>query len=90
MDLFIADLSLSWGDGDDVIDCARRRRPDLAIFLVSGHPRGADAARAAEVSFFLKPVELEVLRSAVDDALQSQQSFSGPRGQSVQVGADTP
>jgi DNA-binding NtrC family response regulator len=68
-DLFIADLSLPWIDGEDVIHCARQRRPGLAVFLLSGHSRGADVARSAGVPFFHKPVDLMLLRSSVEQAL---------------------
>lgn len=68
-DVFIADLSLPWIDGEDVMACVRRRRPDLRVFLVSGHERGAEVARASGIPFFLKPVDLNVLSRAVDQAL---------------------
>jgi DNA-binding NtrC family response regulator len=68
-DLLIADLSMPWIDGKDVVASAHLRRPELAIFLVSGYPRGAEIAAEAGVPFFAKPVDLDALRTAVEAAL---------------------
>jgi DNA-binding NtrC family response regulator len=68
-DLLIADLSMPWIDGKDVVASAHVRRPDLRVFLVSGYARGAEIAAEEGVPFFGKPVNLKELRSAVDRAL---------------------
>jgi DNA-binding NtrC family response regulator len=68
-DLLVADLSLSWLDGKDLIKSVRQWHPDLAMILVSGYSRGAEIAEAAGIPFFLKPVDLNVLKKAVDEAL---------------------
>ena len=68
-DLLIADLSMPWIDGKDVVASARLRRPELPIFLISAYPRGADIAAESNVPFFAKPVDLDGLRTAVEDAL---------------------
>jgi CheY-like chemotaxis protein len=68
-DLLIADLSMPWIDGRDVVSSSRLRRPDLKIFMVSGYPRGADIAAEEGVPFFPKPIDLSALRAAVDAAL---------------------
>jgi DNA-binding NtrC family response regulator len=68
-DVLIADLSMPWIDGKDVVHSARLRRPDVAIFLVSGYPRGAEIAAEAGVRFFPKPINLAELRQAVERAL---------------------
>jgi DNA-binding NtrC family response regulator len=64
-DLLIADLSMPWIDGKDVIKSARQRRPDLVIFLVSGYSRGVEIAKEAGIRFFQKPLDWEALRDAV-------------------------
>ncbi len=69
-DLLIADLSMPWIDGKDVITTARHHRPSLAIFLVSGYARGAEIAEEAGIRFFQKPVDIHVLRSAVEAVLK--------------------
>jgi two-component system, NtrC family, C4-dicarboxylate transport response regulator DctD len=69
-DLLIADLSMPWIDGKDVVASSRIRKPELKIFLVSGYPRGAEIAAEEGVPFFAKPIDLNKLRAAVDAALQ--------------------
>jgi two-component system, NtrC family, C4-dicarboxylate transport response regulator DctD len=69
-DLLIADLSMPWIDGKDVVASAHLRRPELKVFLVSGYPRGAEIAADQGVPFFGKPVDLKVLRDAVDRSLE--------------------
>jgi DNA-binding NtrC family response regulator len=64
-DLLIADLSMPWIDGKDVVVSAHLRLPRLPIFLVSGYARGAEIAASEGVRFFPKPIDLEALRSAV-------------------------
>src|SRR4051794_11060693 len=71
-DLLIADLSMPWIDGKDVVVSARLRKPDLPIFLVSGYPRGAEIAAEEGVPFFPKPIDLVRFRAAVDGALEAQ------------------
>lgn len=71
-DLLLADLSMPWIDGKDVVASAHLRRPDLPIFLVSGYARGADIAAAEGLQFFAKPVDLDALRNAVDTVLQER------------------
>jgi len=68
-DLLIADLSMPWIDGKDVVKSARQRWPDLTIFLVSGYSRGVEIAQEAGILFFQKPVDWEALRAAVRKVL---------------------
>lgn len=72
-DLLIADLSMPWIDGKDVVASAQLRKPDLNIFMVSGYPRGAEIAAEEGVPFFAKPIDLQKLRDAVDEALEREQ-----------------
>lgn len=71
VDFLIADLAMPWLDGKDVLATARMRRPGLPIVLVSGLPGAASVAASEGVSFFCKPVNLERLRRAVEEALTS-------------------
>jgi DNA-binding NtrC family response regulator len=68
-DLLIADLSMPWIDGKDVMASAIKKQPDLAIFLVSGYPRGTEIAALTGVPFFPKPLDLDRLRDAVEELL---------------------
>ncbi len=74
-DLLIADLSMPWIDGRDVVTSARAKRPNLPIILVSGYPRGAEIAAAEGVRFFKKPIDFNGLRTAVDEALEDGDSL---------------
>jgi two-component system C4-dicarboxylate transport response regulator DctD len=70
VDLLVADLSMPWIDGKDVVSSAHLRSPDLPVILVSGYPRGAEIAAEEGVPFFAKPVDLQGLRRAVEEALE--------------------
>lgn len=64
-DLLIADLSMPWLDGADVVASARLRKPDLKVVLISGYPRGATIAARHHVPFFSKPIDLDAFRAEV-------------------------
>lgn len=68
-DLLIADLSMPWIDGGDVVASARLRRPRLKVILVSGYTRGEAIARRHGVQFFTKPIDLDALRKAIHELL---------------------
>jgi DNA-binding NtrC family response regulator len=69
-DLLVADLSMPWIDGKDVVASAQMRQNAIKIFMVSGYPRGAEIAAEAGVPFFSKPIDLDEFRAAVDAALE--------------------
>jgi two-component system, NtrC family, C4-dicarboxylate transport response regulator DctD len=75
-DLLIADLSMPWIDGKDVLASAHLRRPHLPVFLVSAYPRGAEIAAESGVPFFAKPIDLDSLRTATDVALAAGEPTS--------------
>lgn len=68
-DLLVADVSMPWIDGGDVLASARLKRPTLKVILISGLQRGADIARQHNVPFFLKPIDINALRLATQQAL---------------------
>ncbi len=68
-DLLIADLSMPWIDGGDVVAGARLRRPTLRVILVSGYARGAEIAERHGVPFFPKPIDLDRLRATSAELL---------------------
>ena len=75
-DLLIADLSMPWLDGEAVITQARRRWPELSIFLVSGYDHGAEIAAQEGLLFFAKPLNFDELRQAVASVLRENRSPS--------------
>ncbi len=68
-DLLIADLSMPWLDGGNVIASARVKHPDLKVILVSGVPEALEIATKLGAVFFAKPVDLTALRAAVVAAI---------------------
>jgi DNA-binding NtrC family response regulator len=68
-DLLVADLSMPWIDGGDVVASARLRRPSLRVILISGYSRGAEIAKRYNVPFLAKPIDLDALRTATQQAL---------------------
>lgn len=72
-DLLVADLSMPWLDGGDVVASARFRRPDLKVVLISGYPRGATIAARHHVAFFAKPIDLDAFRATVHSLLEGDQ-----------------
>ncbi|MBI4511053.1 MAG: response regulator [Deltaproteobacteria bacterium] len=77
-DLLVADLSMPWIDGGDVVASARIRRPGLKVILVSGFSRGAQIARRYQIPFFSKPIDLDALRAATSEALGEGGATSHP------------
>ena len=63
-DLLIADLSMPWIDGGDVVATARVKHPDLPVIIVSGFARGTEIAGRHGVPFLRKPVDVASLRDA--------------------------
>ena len=68
-DLLVADLSMPWIDGADVVASARLRRPELKVVMISGFARGAEIARRNNVPFFSKPIDLDKLRAFAEQLL---------------------
>ena len=77
-DLLIADLSMPWLDGAQIVSSAREHRADLPIILVSGYSRGAEVAAAQGLRFFGKPIDLDRLRAVVEDLLQPRPEVGAP------------
>ena len=71
-DLLIADLSMPWIDGGDVVASARIRRPDLKVVMISGFARAAEIAQRNGIAFFAKPVDLDKLRRHAEEILADQ------------------
>lgn len=69
-DLLVADIAMPRMDGLDLVQCARLRRPELKVILVSGAPHGAELARQIGLPFLGKPIDIEALRDAARTALQ--------------------
>jgi FixJ family two-component response regulator len=71
VDVLIADIGMPRVDGFQLRDLAKKARPDLPVFLITGRHEIADQGRAQGISgFFRKPFDSQTLLAAVSGALQ--------------------
>jgi len=74
-DLVLADIRLQDGDGFDVLEHCRRRRPDTSVILMTGYANaqtGLEALRAGAFDLLTKPLLDEKLELAIDRALSQR------------------
>jgi FixJ family two-component response regulator len=70
VDVLITDIGMPGTDGFELRDLAKKARPELPVFLITGRHEIADQSRARGISgFFRKPFDARVLLAAVGDAL---------------------
>ena len=75
LDVLITDIGMPGMDGFELRDLAKRMRPELPVFLITGRHEIADQDRAQGISgFFRKPFDAEALLAAVGDALRNQKN----------------
>lgn len=73
IDVLIADIGMPAIDGFELRDLAKKSRPDLPVFLITGRHEIADQGRAQGISgFFRKPFDSQALLGAVSDALRDR------------------
>lgn len=73
LDVLITDIGMPGMDGFELRDLAKRTRPDLPVFLITGRHEIADQDRAQGINgFFRKPFDAKVLLAAVGDALRNR------------------
>jgi EAL domain-containing protein (putative c-di-GMP-specific phosphodiesterase class I) len=73
IDVVVTDLSMPGAGGLDVMRAAHRLDPDLPVLLMTGLPSVETAVQALERGAFrylLKPIEPDVLREAVERAVE--------------------
>lgn len=74
VDCLIADIGMPGMDGFELHAAARKLRPELPVFLISGRHEIGDHQRACAediTGFFRKPFDGPTLLAAVSDALRS-------------------
>lgn len=75
VDVVITDIGMAGIDGFELRDTAKRTRPELPVFLISGRHDFADPERAEGLGrFFRKPFDGRVLLAAIGDALRQRES----------------
>ena len=80
VDLLITDQTMPGMTGDQLAEAAKGLRPNLPVLILTGYSHRLTAERVAAVrarAVLLKPVELDVLKRAVDDALAAGASSGG-------------
>jgi FixJ family two-component response regulator len=71
VDLLITDIGMPGMGGFELRDVARKARPDLPVFLITGRHEIADQERAQGIGgFFRKPFDADALLAAVANALR--------------------
>lgn len=80
-DVLITDIGMPGTDGFELRDLARKARPELPVFLITGRQEIADQDRAQGISgFFRKPFDAQLLLAAVGDALRNRDMEGGHEG----------
>jgi CheY-like chemotaxis protein len=76
--LLVADLSMPWIDGADVVSAAQLRNPALRAILTSGYARGEQLASQRHLPFVPKPIDLGELRRLVAIELEATAQTAPP------------
>lgn len=73
--VLITDVGLPGMDGFELRKLARKIRPDLPVFLITGRHEIEDQDRAQGIAgFFRKPFDAQALLSAVGEALHNRET----------------
>jgi CheY-like chemotaxis protein len=71
--VIITDLRMPWMNGAEFCRRARRTRPDMLIYALSGYIHEFDRNELVEAAFdgiFSKPIRIELLRDAIEEDLK--------------------
>ena len=63
--ILLTDLGLPGMNGRQLVEEARRLRPDLKVIIASGYSSGNDAGPGLDVTYLAKPFDLGQLRRAL-------------------------
>ncbi len=80
-DALVSDIRLPETDGFALIQEARRRKPDLGIFLITGYPTlesVLEAKRQGVLAYFSKPLQLEEMEARLQAFLGEVRLLEGP------------
>jgi len=92
-DIVITDLVMSPVSGIDILERARELHPDCEVILVSGHgsfEQAVDALKMGAANYLTKPLDLEVVRSQVNDLASRIRSRRGASGRGRAAAARAP
>jgi FixJ family two-component response regulator len=78
LDVLITDIGMPGMDGFELRDLAKKARPELPVFLITGRHEITDQDRAQGISgFFRKPFDAPALLEAVGEALRDREEEGG-------------
>ena len=82
VELLITDIRLQWRSGVTFLLKAKAMYPRLPIIVITGYSEAISEPEVKALGadyFFLKPLDLEMLRTAVHHCLQKKRNASTPR-----------
>jgi FixJ family two-component response regulator len=77
IDCLVTDIGMPGMDGFELHDLAKKARPDMPVFLITGRHEIGDQQRATAkdiTGFFRKPFDGPALLAAVSEALRNSHS----------------
>jgi CheY-like chemotaxis protein len=80
-DALISDIRLPGADGFALVQEARRRKPDLGLFLITGYPTLEtimEAKRQGVLAYFSKPLQLDQMEARLQAFLGEVRLLEGP------------
>jgi FixJ family two-component response regulator len=78
LDVLITDIGMPEMNGFELRDLAKRARPELPVFLITGRHEIANQSRAESANgFFRKPFDARDLLAAIGDTLRDREMEDG-------------
>jgi FixJ family two-component response regulator len=75
VDVLITDIGMPGIDGFELREIARKTKPELPVFLITGRHEIMDQNRARGISgFFRKPFDAQILLAAIDSAISNREN----------------
>ncbi len=81
-DAVLLDLMMPGVGGIETLQAMRRRRPELQVILITGHPslsKGVEALRMGAMDFVAKPVEMADVMEKIEAAGRRRRFLAGKR-----------
>jgi ATP-dependent Lon protease len=82
-DIVLTDLKMEKMDGLELLDRLNNVAPDTSVIMITGYatiPSAVDALQRGAMHYLSKPVDLEELKTTVDDVLKQQKRIDMAKG----------
>ena len=82
-DIVLTDLKMEKMDGLELLDRLNTVAPDTSVIMITGYatiPSAVDALQRGAMHYLSKPVDLEELKTTVDDVLKQQKRIDMAKG----------